>query len=201
LLDDGDHTLISVRDPVDQVSLLLNRENHPYGKDYKVASGYFRVTADHDGGNRVSLRFTPEIHHGPVQRSYQAIAHATPYAPQQFKINDGQQEEALADLAASLALEPGQVVVIGCRPEQERSLGAFFFTQAEASGDQRQQKLILVWASRNQLGAIGEKPPRSDRPKPTAEPKPKVQSANKATRQSELKTRQPADPAATTETR
>jgi hypothetical protein len=96
----------------------LNRENHPYGKDYKVASGYFRVTADHDGGNRVSLRFTPEIHHGPVQRSYQAIAHATPYAPQQFKINDGQQEEALADLAASLALEPGQVVVIGCRPER-----------------------------------------------------------------------------------
>ena len=95
LLDDGDHTLVSVCDPVDQVSLLLNRENHPYGKDYQAASGYFRVTAEHDGGDKVSLRFTPEIHHGPVKRSYQAITQATPYAPQQFKINDGQQEERL----------------------------------------------------------------------------------------------------------
>ena len=64
---------------------------------------------------------------------YQAMADAAPYAPQQFKINDGQQEETLGDLAATLSLEPGQVAVVGCRPEQERSLGAFLFTQSEAT--------------------------------------------------------------------
>lgn len=204
LLDDGDHTLVSVCDPVDQVSLLLNRGNHPYGKDYQAASGYFRVTAEHDDGDKVSLRFTPEIHHGPVKRSYQAITQATPYAPQQFKINDGQQEEALADLAASLALEPGQVVAIGCRPEQERSLGAFLFTQAEASADQKRQKLILIWASRNQLGAIKAKPSKTDRPVPSTERKVSKDQAGKdqagkAAIKNNPATTMPPGPSSTTE--
>jgi hypothetical protein len=164
LLDDGEQTLISTCDPVDQVSLLLNRENRPYGKDFQAASGYFRVTASHEGGDGIALRLTPEIHHGPVQRSYQPLTHATPYAPQQFRINDGQQEEALGDLAANLVLEPGQVAVIGCRPEKERSLGAFLFTPTESHGDQKRQKLVLIWASRNQVGVVGEKHARGDRP-------------------------------------
>lgn len=167
LLDDGDQTLISMSDSVDQVSLLLNRENRPSGKDYQAASGYFRVTVTHDGTSGVSLQFTPEIHHGPVQRSYQAMSNAAPYAPQQFKINDGQQEETLRDLAATISLEPGQLVVVGCRPEQERSLGTFLFLQSDTHGDQRRQKLILVWAARNQLGSLGEKPVRTDRPVPS----------------------------------
>ena len=171
LLDDGDPTLISISEAVDQVSLLMNRDNRPYGKDYHTASGFFRVTASHDGTNGVALRFTPEIHHGQVQRSFQPIANSAPYAPQQFKINDGQQVETLGDLSASLILEPGQIAVVGCRPEQKRSLGAFLFTQGEASAEQRRQKLIMVWASRNQLGAIGEKPARSDRPQPSTKSK------------------------------
>ena len=166
LLDDGEQTLICTNEAIDQVTLLLNRENRPYGKDYQAASGYLRVIAAHDGSNGVSLRFTPEIHHGPVQRLYQPMVNSTPYAAQQFKINDGQQEDALPDLAASLVLETGQVVVVGCRPEQERSLGTFLFTQADAHGDKRRQKLILVWADRNQLGRLGEKAVRTDRPVP-----------------------------------
>jgi hypothetical protein len=166
LLDDGEQTLISINEPVDQVTLLMNRDNRPYGKDYQSASGYFRVIASHDGANAVSLRFTPEIHHGQVQRSYQAMTNAAPYAAQQFKINDGQPEESLPDLAASLVLETGQVAVVGCRPEQERSLGAFLFTQSNGHGDQRRQKLILVWADRNQLGTLGAKAAKTDRPVP-----------------------------------
>ena len=51
-----------------------------------------------------------------------------------------------------LTLEPGQLVVIGCRPEQKRGLGTFFFTQPVAHSDQRLQKLIMIWASRNLQG-------------------------------------------------
>jgi hypothetical protein len=166
LLDDGEATLISINEPVDQVTLLMNRDNRPYGKDYQAASGYFRVIAAHDGAEGVSLRFTPEIHHGAPQRSYQAIQSAAPYASQQFKIKDGQPEEALPDLAASVVLESGQVAVVGCRTEQERSLGAFLFTQANAQGAERRQKLILVWADRNQLGTPGAKTTKTDRPVP-----------------------------------
>ncbi len=150
----------------DQVTMLLNRENHPYGRDYQAASGYFRVIATHDGTSSVALRFTPEIHHGPVQRSFQPTASPSPYTPRELRINDGQQEESLPDLSATVTLEPGQVAVIGCRPEQERSLGAFLFTQANSHGDQRRQKLILVWADRNQLGLPGESVAHGDRPAP-----------------------------------
>jgi hypothetical protein len=164
---DGEDTLISIADPVDQVSLLMNRENRPFGKDYQSASGFFRVTASHDGNSGVSLRFTPEIHHGPIQRSFQPISNASPYSPKEFKVADGQQEEALRDLAASLLLEPGQIAVIGCQPAQERSLGSFLFTQAQAHSDHRRQKLILVWAGRNQQGELGDMPQRTDRPSPS----------------------------------
>ncbi len=166
LLDDGEQTLISTNEPVEQVTLLMNRDNRPYGKDYQAASGYFRVIAAHDGAHGVSLRFTPEIHHGQTQRSYQAITNAAPYAAQQFKISDGQPAESLPDLAASLVLETGQVAVVGCRPEHEGSLGSFLFIQADAHGDQRRQKLVLIWADRNQLGTLGDKVARSDRPVP-----------------------------------
>ncbi len=166
LLDDGEHTIISTNDPVEQVTLLMNRDNRAYGKDYQAASGYFRVIAAQDGAHAVSLRFTPEIHHGQAQRSYQAITSAAPYAAQQFKISDGQPEESLPDLAASLVLESGQVAVVGCRPEQEGTLGAFLFVHSDAHGDQRRQKLILIWADRNQLGTLGEKVVRTDRPAP-----------------------------------
>ena len=181
LLDDGDQTLISISESVDQVSLLLNRDNHPSGKDYHAASGFFRVTAAQDGTIGVSLRFTPEIHHGPVQRSYQAMANAAPYDPQQFKINDGQQEESLKDLAATLSLEPGQMVVVGCRPEQERSLGTFLFLQSDTHADERRQKLILIWAGRNQIGALGTKPARTDRPTPSGAAQAGAQKPPKST--------------------
>ena len=200
LLDDGEQTLISINEAADQVTVLLNRENRPYGKDYQAASGYFRVIAAHDGANGVSLRFTPAIHHGPVQRSYQPIVNSLPYASQQFKINDGQQEESLPDLAANLVLETGQVAVIGCRPEQERSLGAFLCTQSDAHGDQRRQKLILVWADRNQLGTLGEQAAKTDRPVPGDsseirlgnQEKPKVSTTSKNDSQPE-KHAEPAD--------
>jgi hypothetical protein len=98
------------------------------------------------------LRLVPEIHHGPIQRTFQAQPTAAPIGPQQFVINNGQQEETIRELATTLMLEPGQVGVIGCRPEYKRSLGNFMLTQSEAHSDQRNEKLVMIWASRNLQG-------------------------------------------------
>ena len=65
-------------------------------------------------------------------------------------LKDGQQEDTLRELAATLTLEPGQVAVIGCRPDRPRSLGAFLFTQPEPNSDRLLQKLVLIWAAREQ---------------------------------------------------
>ena len=83
-------------------------------------SGYFRATAQHDGANNVSLRLVPELHLGPIQRTFQTVPSAAAIGPQEFKINNGQEEDTIRELATSLTLEPGQLAVIGCRPEQKR---------------------------------------------------------------------------------
>ena len=151
-VESGEPTLINISDPVEQASLLLNRDNRVFGNDYKDVSGYFRATAQHEGPNNVSLRLVPEIHYGPIQGTFQTVPNAAPIGPQEFKINHGQQEDTIRELTTSLTLQAGQIAVIGCRPEQKRGLGTFFFTQSVAHSDQRTEKLILIWASRNLQG-------------------------------------------------
>jgi hypothetical protein len=152
IVPSGESTLISISETVDQASLLLNRDNRIFGSDYRAASGLFRVTPQHEGVNHVSMRLVPEIHHGPVQRTFRALPTAAPIGPQEFMINDGQQEEIIRELTTTLALEPGHIVVIGRRPEYKRSLGNFLLTQAVEHSDQRLEKVVLIWASRNLEG-------------------------------------------------
>jgi hypothetical protein len=82
-------------------------------------------------------------------------------------INNGQQEETIRELATTMVLAPGQIAVIGCRPEFKRSLGNFMLTESEAHSDQRVEKLIMIWASRNLqgTGANQEHSNTTDRPK------------------------------------
>lgn len=157
LVPEGTQELFTLSEEVDQASLLLNLDGRITGKDYDRARGHYRVTPEHHGAGAVVLRLTPEIHHGEVQRSYQALQQATPYAPQEFKIADGQRQDAIRELAVRLVVDPGQVIVIGCLPEQERSLGAFLFTASAEQLDQRSQRVVLIWAERNQLGVIEDR--------------------------------------------
>lgn len=155
-IDEDEPANIIVCGGLDQVSLLLNRDQHAFGKDYTSANGRFRVTPRHHEGRAVAMRITPEILHGPIQQTFQPLQ-AAPYTPQEFKIANGQKQETLRDLSANIVLEPDQVVVLGCIPEQERSLGAFLFTQPEPGSDQKLQRLVLITAMRNQLGVDEEK--------------------------------------------
>jgi hypothetical protein len=152
LVPEGTQELLTLSDEVDQASLLLSVDGRINGKDYDNARAHYRVTPEHYGAGAVALRLTPEIHFGPTQRSYQALQQPTPYAPQEFKIADGQRQESFRDLAARLIVEPGQAIAIGCIPEQERSLGAFLFMASSEHLDQRTQRAVLIWADRNQLG-------------------------------------------------
>jgi hypothetical protein len=165
-VESGDFSLVSSSPPVDQVSLIVSRDNRVTGKDYRNASGFFRVTPEHDGTNAVSLRLVPEIHYGDIQKTWQAAANGG-QGPQEFTTRFGQPEDVFRELAVNLVLEPNQVAVIGCKTERSASLGSFLMTQNEPNSDQKWQKLILVWASRNMSGVMAEKAKASDRPKRT----------------------------------
>jgi hypothetical protein len=166
LIEDGDpKTLINVGPRVEQVSLLVNRPGGVSGRDYKDASGYLRLIPRHDGAHAVSLRVIPEIHHGPLQRTFPTMPTANGLVPQELTIRDAQQEEPIRELAIDLILEEGHVAVIGCRTDNLRSLGAFLFSQPGNENEERRQRLILVWASRNLPGVVAEAPKGGDRPK------------------------------------
>ena len=154
-MEAGDPTLPSISPPVEEASLLLNRDNRIFGNDYKDVSGYFRVTPQHEkagqpcvatAGSRDSSR------PNSCRTRFQALPNAAAIQTPEFSINTGQQEETIRELATKFVLDPGQVAVIGCRPEYKRGLGNFLLTQAVAHSDQRIEKLILIWASRNLQG-------------------------------------------------
>lgn len=170
LLESGEQTLVTTSPRVAQASLLVTRANGPSGRDYQDASGYLRLTPRHHGEHAVSVRVIPEIHHGPVQRTFPTLPNASGFAPQELSIRDGQKEDAIRDLAVDLSLEDGQVAIIGCRPDESRSLGTFLFSVAAEGNEERHQRLVLIWASRNLNGVIAEAPKGGGRPKRSRRP-------------------------------
>ncbi len=157
-LPEGEHSPIVLGGKTESVTLLLNHRGKIDGRDYQDAGGRLNVTAGHSGPNDVSLRIVPEIHHGSERRTIAALQNTGPFAPQEFAIKDGQQEDVLRELAATIDVQPGQTVVIGCRAPQARSLGTFLFMQPDAQGDRMLQGVLLLRASRNNAGTPPLKP-------------------------------------------
>ncbi|HWE35213.1 MAG TPA: hypothetical protein VG406_01475 [Isosphaeraceae bacterium] len=145
---DGDPALIPISPKVAVKNLLLVLDGRATGRDYRDATGLLRVAASRDGTAGVSLRIVPEIHHGEVRHRVSADLPTGPFEPLQLTQRPGQEEENFRDLAATLAVEPGQVAVVGSRPDRRGSLGDFLMTEAEPNSDRLLQKVLLIWATR-----------------------------------------------------
>jgi hypothetical protein len=150
LLAEGENSLFTLCPKVPEANLLLNLQGQPFGRDFKDACGFIRATANQEGALGVALRLVPEIHHGPFQHTVGAVPNSVGLAPQQLTFKDGQKEETLRELSASLTLKPNQIAVIGGYANRPRSLGSFLFTQLEPNSDRVLQTIVLVWARQNQ---------------------------------------------------
>lgn len=157
-LPEGDHTPLVIGNRSETATLLLIHNGKVDGRDYHDAQGRLIVTPTHTRAKSVALRIVPEVHHGETRRTIAPLENNGQFAQREFSIKDGQQEDVLRELAMSVDLEPGQTLVIGCRPEQTRSLGTFLFTQPEPNGDRTFQNVLLIQASRNRVGEIPIKP-------------------------------------------
>lgn len=175
VLPEHDHTLLDPATlPSSALSLILGQKDKAVGKVYQDAHGYVRMSAAFEGDDGVSLRITPELHHGPVQQGWGVAGGSTPMSPQQIIARNGQHEETFRDMACTLALKPGQVVVIGGRHDKRGSLGDFLFGEPEANSDRPVQKVIFVWAGRSDSGSPEGHPPSGLVPiDPGVEPKAK----------------------------
>lgn len=149
---EGDGTLIRLTPEVEgttETSLLMNRQGRVGGKVYQDLAGFVRISGTHVGNDILQLQLVPELHYGAVQRRFTGDASAGPYSPQQLMMKDGQEEEALRDLAVSISLRPGQVVAIGSRADRPSSLGPLFLVDPGRGGERDQQRLVLITARRN----------------------------------------------------
>jgi hypothetical protein len=154
VLPDHDTTQVDLGAESPELDLLMARAGGVAGKRYKDARGYLRLSAWRQGEEGVALRITPELHHGPVRQGWGPAPGAGSFTPQQLVMHNGQQEETLRELAATVTLHAGQLAVISCRPDAKgSSLGGFLFHATEANSDRPVQKVVLVWASRSEDGA------------------------------------------------
>lgn len=152
-LPDGDHTLIDPGTPANSsLSLMLGQKDKVVGKVYQDARGYVRLTATFEGEDGVSLRFAPELHHGPIQQGWGVAPGATTMTPGQIVSKNGQKEETFRDMAATLVLKPGQVAVIGGRHDKRGSVGDYLFGAVEPDSDRPIEKVVFLWATRSEVG-------------------------------------------------
>ncbi len=144
---DGQPYLLDLAAASESVTLLVSRDGRASGKDYKDAKGLIRVTAAcDDSSGSVRVKLVPEIRHGPVLNGYGAAPGTGPFQPKEFVVTRGQAEETFRDLAATVTLAPGQVLVVGGRGDSARGLGGFLFTRPEPNSDRVEQRLVLIWA-------------------------------------------------------
>ncbi len=143
---DGQPYLLDLAAASESVTLLVSRDGRASGKDYKDAKGLIRVTASGDDSGSARVKLVPEIRHGPVLNGYGAAPGTGPFQPKEFVVTRGQAEETFRDLAATVSLAPGQVLVIGGRGDSARGLGGFLFTRPEPNSDRVEQRLVLIWA-------------------------------------------------------
>ena len=143
---DGEPTTIDLAAARAKVTLLLVRDGRTTGKDYDDAKGLLRLFAARDDAGAARLRLVPEIQHGPAQGGYAAAPTTGPFQPREFVIRHGQAAETFRDLAATVPVRPGQVLVVGARGDAPRGLGGFLFHGINPDGDRPEQRLLLIWA-------------------------------------------------------
>lgn len=137
------------------LSLLLGQpDGSVKGKLYRDAKGFLRLTPTYDDSGGVAIRIVPEVHYGPVTAGFGTIPTNGLPTPMEFRMTNGQKEETFRELAATIDLQPGQVAVLGVRPERSGSLGDVLFQKVDGNSDRLLQTLVLIRASRADADAL-----------------------------------------------
>jgi len=127
---------IQVSELRDEAQVLLSNDGRMGGNTFRQVQGVYALEAAAAPGQRMSVRLTPELHHGEMKLRYagsdQGIMLKTP----------SREREVFDELAMETELAPGELLVLGCLPDAKASLGGVFHTVSAAGQDER--KLIVM---------------------------------------------------------
>lgn len=151
----GQNTIIDAAHaaPRPNLNLLVSQpDGKVLGKVYEDAKGVMRLTATHEGSTSVALRIIPELHHGPIRNGFGVVPTAGVAVPREFQVIQGQAEETFRELGTTVVVEPGQIAVLGNRPDRDGTLGDLIYQKPEQNSDRIMQSVVLIWAERNEQG-------------------------------------------------
>lgn len=135
-LNRRDSKIIQLCDLRQEAEILFNENDRLGGKTYRQVEGRYELRAEALPGQRVSVRLVPELHHGELRNrvagSDQGIFMYTP----------SREREAFEQLALAAELLPGEMLVVGCLPQAESSLGGVLH-MASANG-RAERKFLIV---------------------------------------------------------
>lgn len=138
--------------------LLAGEDGAVTGGTYRKALGQFAIRPYPQGDGRVRLGVTPELEHGEPRAQYAPADDAKAF---QFEI--GPEREPLPSLASEVDLAPGEILLLGCRPQLPGTLGYRFFM--EERGGLAEQKLMLIRLAQSSYDdRFGDPPPAVNGP-------------------------------------
>jgi hypothetical protein len=120
----------------DEAEVFTGEDGRLRGRTFRQVEGIYSLSAEALPGQQVAVRLTPELHHGELKQR------RTPSDQGIFVFANSREREAFDGLTLSADLTPGELLVVGCLPEADGSLGGVLHT-AEASG-RRERKFLLI---------------------------------------------------------
>jgi hypothetical protein len=138
--------MIQASDTRAEVDVLLSEDGRLHGNTYRQVEGRYELRAESAPGQRISVSLVPELHHGELRNRYagsdQGVLMMTP----------SRERQAFEWLTMRVELSPGELLVIGCLPDADASLGAVLQT-VESKG-RRERKFVLVRAMESPASEI-----------------------------------------------
>ena len=118
------------------VHVLLNTASGLQGKSYEEVQGVYTLRSEGVPGQKVEVQLTPELQFGELRNRY------GPSDQGIFVMTPSRERKVFDQMKMSVALSPGEMLVVSGVPEASGSLGNAF--HAEQRGDTVEQKLVLI---------------------------------------------------------
>ncbi len=133
-----------------ELPVLMSEPGQLCGQTYHLAQGIFSVKSFPQADGRVRLELVPELQHDQPQQRWigdQGV----------LRLEAGQPKRTFDELALSIKLSPGAMLVLSSLPNRPGSLGHHFFTEKEAEGP-LEQKLLIIRLAQTQHDALFSPP-------------------------------------------
>ena len=135
-LNRQDSTVIRAADLRQQIHVLVNDDAGTRGRSYDQVEAIYLLQAELVPGQRARLELTPELHHGMLKNRYAGGDQGM------FLMTQSRDRDTFDQLAMSVELAGGEMLVLGCLSDLPGSLGHAF--HAQSIGGPAEHKVVVI---------------------------------------------------------